>query len=54
MIYDLFYLLIVLAGSKQGFKCGAEAYDVKKAARHQTLENHHHGILRERRREQSR
>lgn len=53
-LIDLFYLLIVLAGCKQGFECGAEAYDVKKAARHQTLENHHHGILRERRGKQSR
>lgn len=51
---DWFYLLVVLAGGEQGFECGAEAYDVKKATRHQTLENHHHGILRERRGEQSR
>lgn len=53
-IAELLYLVIVLAACEQRFECGAEAYDVKKAAGHQTLENHHHGVLRERESERER
>lgn len=43
---ELCHLLIALAGCEQWLECGSKANDVKTAARHQALENNHHGILR--------
>lgn len=40
-----FYLLVVLAGGEEGFEHGSKTNDVEKAARHQTLQNNHHGVL---------